>query len=154
MSENILSSVNSSVLLSIAFGELIKAETKYNENGSFSENSLLELYSLFGDVFETAINLVEKCKIIQYQTQSGRKIFKVIRPKEQYTVYDGINFCFCNFFHAEVLENQSALTCCHVLIAKLGTIMNIQSIESITDKQFVDFLNEQIYLLNEHTEDF
>lgn len=144
--------MKSSILPKFAFNILKEAETKYNETGSFSDQTLEELYNLFGEAFQTAAEQIDSSKIVEYQTQNGRRIFKVTRSKDQYTVYDNINFCSCDFFHTNVLDNQSSITCPHVLLVKLGQIMGKLKVETVTDEHFVDFLNDQMYVVKQYSE--
>ncbi|XP_018565658.1 zinc finger SWIM domain-containing protein 7-like [Anoplophora glabripennis] len=137
------------VLPRLAFDILKEAEETYKETGTFSSKILENLYSFFGESFVLATELLEKCKIIEYGVDSGiRNIFKVIM-KEQYTIYEDINFCQCKTFRLQVLESRHTLTCKHVLAVKLARISGQLTKETISDSQFVDFLNEQLRYIEE-----
>lgn len=97
-----------------------------------------------------AAELLEKCKVVEYKTDSGiRNIFKVIMKKEQYTIYENINFCQCETFYLQVLESRHSLTCKHVLAVKLAQITGQLTKEVITGSIFLDFLNEQLRHMEE-----
>ncbi|KAJ8956067.1 hypothetical protein NQ318_016518 [Aromia moschata] len=135
----------------LAFEVLKDAERVYKETGTFSQELLENLHSLFGESFVLATELLEKRKIIEYEVDNGlRRIFKVIMGKEQYTVYENINFCHCKTFHLQVLEARNILTCKHILAVKLCQIMGRQTNEKVTNSQLVDFLNEQFSHLEEN----
>ncbi|KAJ8952165.1 hypothetical protein NQ314_007589 [Rhamnusium bicolor] len=134
-----------SILQKLAFDTLKDAENIYKHTGTFPNNILENLHSFFGENMVLATELLDKCKIIEYKTENGtRNVFKIATSKEQYTVYENINFCHCEAFRLQVLESRSSLTCKHVLAVKLGQITNQITKEEVTGSQFVDFLNEQL----------
>lgn len=115
-----------------------------------SSQTLGNLHSFFGENFVLATELLEKCKIIEYRIDSGiRNIFKVVTRKEQYTIYEDINFCQCEMFCLQVLEFRNSLTCKHVLAVKLAQITRQLTKEVITGSHFIDFLNEQLRYLKD-----
>uniref|UniRef100_A0A6P7GRY5 Uncharacterized protein LOC114345993 n=1 Tax=Diabrotica virgifera virgifera TaxID=50390 RepID=A0A6P7GRY5_DIAVI len=129
----------------LAFDYLSDVDRCYKERGSFGERDLENLHSFFGDTLVLATELVDKCKIIEYKLQDGiRNVFKIISYTDQYTLYDNINFCHCNYFRSQVLEARDAITCKHVLAVRLGKITGKTTEEIVTPSQLVDFLNEQI----------
>ncbi|KAG5896649.1 hypothetical protein JTB14_021295 [Gonioctena quinquepunctata] len=139
-----------SYLPHLAFSSLKEAEHSYQENGSFGEGALEIIHSFFGENLILATELLEKCKLIEYSVENGmRKIFKIVTTKEQFTIYENINFCFCETFHLQVLKLRTSLTCKHVLAVKLGQITNHVIREKVTGSQLVDFLNEQLNFLED-----
>nr|CAI5820572.1 unnamed protein product [Callosobruchus analis] len=106
------------------------------------DHTLENLYSFFGNNLLLAMELLDKCKLIQYTLQQDTR-------KEHCTIYDNINFCHCAMFRVDVLEKGQSLACKHVLAVKLGKIMNMVTKEVITGAQMVEFLNEQFISLTE-----
>ncbi|CAG9861038.1 unnamed protein product [Phyllotreta striolata] len=132
----------------LAFDLLRQAEQHYNESGTFEDKDLEVLHSCFGEPFLLAAELLDKCRIIDYKLDGGlRNVYKIVSSKEQYTILDNINFCNCNVFRLQVLESRKAITCKHVLAVKLGIITGKVRLETVTGSQLVDFLNEQLNVL-------
>ncbi|KAJ8973933.1 hypothetical protein NQ317_001139 [Molorchus minor] len=145
--------MEASNLPKLAFEVLKDAEKEYRDTGTFSKEILESLYSLFGENFVLSTELLEKCKIIEYEVDNGlRRIFKVMASKEQYTVYENINFCNCEAFRLQVLESRNALTCKHVLAVRLGQITGQLKKENVSGSQYVNFLNEQLCYVEENFE--
>ncbi|KAJ3652527.1 hypothetical protein Zmor_018483 [Zophobas morio] len=136
----------------LAFNLLKEAERYYLNHHKLSDAVLTELSSVFGHVLAAATELLDNCKITQYQTTDKyRSIYKVGTNMERYTIYNDINFCQCQFFQSQVLEDKASVTCKHVLALKLNQITNCVKVwtETVTDSQFVEFLNEQLNFVND-----
>lgn len=111
-----------------------------------TEDHLESLHDMFGNVFMGAAEFLETCKIMLYETEDGsRKVYKIGNKKEQYTIYENINFCDCPIFRYQVLEIQNYMTCKHVLGVILGEAFGKISKETVSGSQMVDFLNEQLH---------
>jgi len=138
-----------------AFKTLKQAEITYKQENSFPNGTLETIHSFFGNSFIQASELLEKCKIVQYSTSDMlRKIYKVSSSRDQYTLFEDINFCQCAFFKIKVLEERNSLTCKHVLAVHVGKIMGKISEETLSDNVYEDFLNEQCkFLLDLDTQD-
>ncbi|XP_044762993.1 zinc finger SWIM domain-containing protein 7-like [Coccinella septempunctata] len=136
---------NLSVMMPLAFESLAAASEYYTVHKQFTEEQLESLYDLFGNVFIAAAEFLENCKITMYKTEdSSRKVFKIGNKKEQYTIYENINFCDCPVFRYQVLELQNYFTCKHVLGVIIGRTIGKVTEENVSDSQMVDFLNEQL----------
>lgn len=110
-----------------------------------SDDNLQSLYLLFGDVFEDATELLDRGRFILYRTDEGyREMIKVFRREEQYNLFIDINYCSCLFFTNQVLEARLAITCKHVLAAKLAQITKTTKMMGVTDTQFHQLLNDLI----------
>nr|CAH7739671.1 unnamed protein product [Callosobruchus chinensis] len=139
-----------SLVPDLSIAALREAEKMYKITGKLEEHTLEHLHSFFGEQLLSATELLDKCKLIQYTLQQDtRSVYKIITSKEQYTIYDNINFCHCDAFRVDVLEKGEFLTCKHVLAVKLGKIMNKVTKEVVSGAQMVEFLNEQFISLTE-----
>nr|CAI5823626.1 unnamed protein product [Callosobruchus analis] len=139
-----------SVVPDLAIDALREAERVYKMTGILEDHTLENLYSFFGNNLLLAMELLDKCKLIQYTLQQDtRSVYKIITSEEHCTIYDNINFCHCAMFRVDVLEKGQLLACKHVLAVKLGKIMNMVTKEVITGAQMVEFLNEQFISLTE-----
>ncbi|KAL3270697.1 hypothetical protein HHI36_021225 [Cryptolaemus montrouzieri] len=136
---------NPSIIVPVAFDILRDAVDYYKINQGFTEDHLESLHDVFGNIFIGAAELLEHHKITQYRTDDGiRKVYKVGNKKEQFTIYENINFCHCPVFRYQVLELQNCVTCKHVLAMILGDALGKVSKETVTGSQMVDFLDEQL----------
>lgn len=118
-----------------------------------SNTDLEILHSFFGEHFILAAELLDKCRITEYKLANNlRNIFKIVTSKEQYTIFDNINFCHCSIFRYQVLEMKNAITCKHVLAVRIGKSMGKVFVESVTASQLVDFLNEQLNFIEPDNE--
>ncbi|KAJ8910490.1 hypothetical protein NQ315_012337 [Exocentrus adspersus] len=127
----------------LAFGMLKEAEQIYKETGTFTAEVLENLHSLFGEALTLATELLEKCKIIEYQADNGlRNVFNI-----RFT--EDINFCQCETFRLQVLESRHTLTCKHVLAVQLARITGDVKTEVVSGSHLVDFLNEQLTHIEE-----
>ncbi|CAH1118408.1 unnamed protein product [Phaedon cochleariae] len=140
-----------SFLPRLAFEALKEAETVYKEKGSFPDDVWENLHSFFGENLILATELLEKCRLVEYIADNhSRSIFKIVGKHEQYTIYDNINFCQCEVFRIQVLESRNSVTCKHILALKLGQITDKIIRETVTGSQLVDFLNEQLNIMEEN----
>ncbi|KAK9886410.1 hypothetical protein WA026_016689 [Henosepilachna vigintioctopunctata] len=134
-----------SFVMPLAFECLREAVQYYRIHQKFTEDHLDSLFDFYGNIFEGAIELLENYKITQYQTEDGlSKVYKVGNKKEQYTVYENINFCYCPVFRYQVLELHNCLTCKHILAVTVADAMGIVIKEIVTPSQMVEFLNGQL----------
>lgn len=111
-----------------------------------TDPTLLSLESVFGAITSRALDLLDRGRLFQYQSNNGvRKLTKVNGRSGYYTILDGINYCQCEAFQFHVLKGRTAVTCKHVLAAKLGAITGqIRAMEAISDQRFKDVLIESL----------
>nr|XP_022899739.1 uncharacterized protein LOC111413114 [Onthophagus taurus] len=123
---------------------LLEAKNYYEIKKNFSDEILLNLHSIYGTTLQNALDILDRGKIIKYQPKkSVRCIFMIQKRKEQFLLYEGINFCFCDVFREEVLnELRRSITCEHVLALQLGKIANkITSDNNIKEPMLIETLN-------------
>ncbi|XP_044261148.1 zinc finger SWIM domain-containing protein 7-like [Tribolium madens] len=144
--------LNATVVPKLAFELLQETEKSYKGQKKLPNETLTQLHSFFGSTLSQASELLETCKITKYETKDKtRSIYKVGSNLERYTIYNDINFCQCQAFQSQVLEDNTSLTCKHVLALKLNQITDVIKVktETVTDSQFVEFLHEQLSSLKE-----
>ncbi|EFA05169.1 Zinc finger SWIM domain-containing protein 7-like Protein [Tribolium castaneum] len=144
--------LKTAVVPKLAFELLQETENVYKGQKKLPNEILTQLHSFFGPTLSQATELLETCKITKYETKDKtRSIYKVGSNLERYTIYNNINFCQCQAFQLQVLQDRTSLTCKHVLALKLNQITGVLKTRSeiITDSQFVEFLNEQLSSLKE-----
>lgn len=100
-------------------------ETYFEENKELSDSHLLELHSVYGDITEKALGLLENSVFVCYTTVN--KLLKLYQVKGSsgalYVLYPNINFCECSAFKYQVCKSDPVyLTCKHILAAKLAEI--------------------------------
>lgn len=106
-----------------------------------SDEILLTLHSLFGAVFLRATELLDTSKFTLYQTQDGlRKLLKIRRKSEEYSIFCNVNYCPCPAFKYHVLRSKNAFTCKHYIASKLVEIIGKHKSEIVTDLQFTELL--------------
>jgi predicted nucleic acid-binding Zn finger protein len=144
--------LRTTIIPQLGFDLLKEAEQLYTDKQKIPNEALLQLHAVFGNVLSLAAELLESCKITKYETADKcRKVYKIGSNLERYTIYDSIIFCQCQSFQNQVLTDQINLTCKHVLALKLNQITKSVRVvsETVTDSQFVEFLNEQLSCIDE-----
>lgn len=106
---------------------------------------LLELHGLFGNILESALDIIdrEKIKIVRAQSRIREYIEIFDRNGQVHKLFPNINYCPCHSFRIQVLQLQSQYTCKHVLAAKLAQLLDKQKEEILADDLF-NSLIEQI----------
>ncbi|KAK0080759.1 hypothetical protein PV325_013369 [Microctonus aethiopoides] len=136
----------------IAKNLLEKAALDFTKENKYS--ILLQLYSVFGGVFERALELYDSGKVtkiisreanatgIWKEIDASRWLIEVKGSGEAYILFPNINYCPCAAFRFQVLRDQSDLTCKHILAAWLFCL-NSEKIQHrhITRIQFKNLLS-------------
>lgn len=129
----------------VAFEVLVEAELYYKANSKFSDEILQSLHSVFGCVFSEALELLERPKIIRYDSNDGKNHFYTLtKDIQQFVVFKDINFCNCDIFKIKVLNEHEHLTCQHVLAVKLAEISNNFTVDIITPEQLAVFMESEL----------
>uniref|UniRef100_A0A1B6DMX3 SWIM-type domain-containing protein n=1 Tax=Clastoptera arizonana TaxID=38151 RepID=A0A1B6DMX3_9HEMI len=128
----------------IAENVLRNIESYYAANNSVSDELLLTLHSVFGDISERALALLDSGSVTLLKTSvNNAKIFQVSGSSGTiYLIYPNINFCLCTFYTHQV-NKGCAYTCKHVLAALLGNIMGSCRELEMTPDNFVATLIER-----------
>ena len=103
---------------------------------------LKSLHSVYGNVLGEATELLDDGKVTKYTVKNGtRHMYTVETLSEQHALFGDINFCQCSTFRERVLNSPDQITCKHVLTLELAKITDKVKTETITELQFVEFLN-------------
>lgn len=103
---------------------------------------LKTLHSVYGRILEEVTELLDDGKVTKYVIKNGsRHMFMVETLNEQYAVFSNINFCQCPTFREHVLNLPDQITCKHILTLELAKITGKVKTETITELQFVEYLN-------------
>lgn len=137
---------------------LKESADSFEKEQKFLDDVLLNLYNIFGGVFEKALELYER-KRITYIFPSKtvgasphsdiNKARYLVQVKGLsgaiYTLFPDINYCHCVSFRCQVLNNRSLFTCKHVLAVWLTAVTKDKlSHQYITEKQFQSLLLFQV----------
>ncbi|XP_014604783.1 PREDICTED: cell cycle checkpoint protein RAD1-like [Polistes canadensis] len=131
----------------------------FEKSGKFSDKILLNLYNIFGTVFERALELYEERRVTHisssapivkgdcYNRNNARWLLQVKGFSGSiYTLFPEINFCTCLSFRNQVIDNRVIFTCKHVLASWLATIDKEKLLyQQITSQQFQHFLLYQSF---------
>lgn len=138
------SSLNTFFNISILSNKtLANIKKYYDENKEFSDSCLIQLYSVYGDIAEKALALLEESSFVCFSTENKKlKIFQMKGSSgTNYTLYPNINFCECSAFKYQVCRNEPLyLTCKHRLAIQLAEITGQFKEETISNTHFVNTL--------------
>lgn len=112
-----------------------------------SDENLLALYSVFGEVAERALQLLESQRICLIQVEGkSRYFFKVIGKgtAPSYILFPDVNFCQCPAYKYQVINSSMYITCKHVLAVRLAKILRKYRTDSITPQQYADVVMSEI----------
>lgn len=104
-----------------------------------TDDELQELYGLFGDTFERALDIIDKLTIKVYKKQvNNRTIIEVPGSNNSvYRFFPNVNYCTCEAYQYLVLKSRSQYTCKHILAAKIALLTHKNIVtEVLTDVQF------------------
>ncbi|OAD57181.1 Cell cycle checkpoint protein RAD1 [Eufriesea mexicana] len=103
-------------------------------------NVLLNLYNVFGGIFERALELYEQGRITYifasesagvapYSNRNNARYLVQVKGLSGaiYTFFPDINYCICASFRCQVLNNKSLFTCKHVLAVWLASVTKEKS---------------------------
>lgn len=118
---------------------------KYSTIIVVTDHILEVLHSYFGEPFSKATEMIDKVQITRYSTEDARRwVFEVSTPQEQYVVFEGINFCQCDFFHNCVLGKGTNITCWHVLTVNLAKVLGRFKQDKLSESVFAEYLNVKL----------
>ncbi|XP_076236677.1 zinc finger SWIM domain-containing protein 7-like [Calliopsis andreniformis] len=137
---------------------LKESSDSFKKEQKFVDTVLLNLYNIFGGIFERALELYEQGRVtliypsetVAVAPHSDRNNARyLIQVKGLsgaiYTFFPEINYCTCASFRSQVLNDRTLFTCKHVLAAWLATITKHKlSYQYITEKQFQHLLLYQV----------
>ncbi len=100
-----------------------------------------ELFGLFGDTLERALDIIDKSTIKLYKRQTNnRTIIEVSGSNNSiYRFFPNINYCPCEAYQHQVLKSRSQYTCKHILAAKIALLLvkrNVVTEVMMNDSQF------------------
>lgn len=104
-----------------------------------TDDELQELFGLFGDTFERALNIIDKLIIKVYKKQvNNRTIIEIPGSNSSvYRLFPNVNYCTCESYQYLVLKSRTQYTCKHILAAKVALLTNKNTVtEVLTDFQF------------------
>lgn len=109
-----------------------------------SAEDLQELYGIFGEVLERALDLIDRDQIKVYlPSKRGRQLLEIYGQHGAiYRFFPNIVYCPCKFFKHFVLATKAEYTCKHVLAAKLATILDRCKEEIISEDAFTFLITE------------
>ncbi|XP_031776506.1 cell cycle checkpoint protein RAD1 [Apis florea] len=133
---------------------LKESAESFEKEQKFLDNVLLNLYNIFGDVFERALELYEQERITHifpsenpgiapHSDRNNSRYLIQIKGLSgtTYILFPDINYCICGSFRCQVLNNRSLFTCKHVIAAWLAAVTKKKlSHQYITEKQFQNLL--------------
>lgn len=103
-----------------------------------SYDDLHELFGIFGEVLERALDLIDREQIKLYlPTKRDRQLLEIAGQNGAvYRFFPNINYCPCKVFKHSVLATRTEYTCKHVLAAKLANILDRCTEVVISDSGF------------------
>lgn len=137
---------------------LKETSESYEKEQKFSDNVLLNLYNIFGDILERALDLYEQGRVTHifpsetvgvasYNVRNNARYLIQVKglSNVSYTLFPDINYCTCASFRCQVLNDKSLFTCKHVLAAWLAAFTKDKlSYQYIAEKQFQSLLLYQV----------
>ncbi|XP_017757059.1 PREDICTED: cell cycle checkpoint protein RAD1-like [Eufriesea mexicana] len=133
---------------------LKESADSFEKEKKFLDNVLLNLYNVFGGIFERALELYEQGRITYifasesagvapYSNRNNARYLVQVKGLSGaiYTFFPDINYCICASFRCQVLNNKSLFTCKHVLAVWLASVTKEKvSYQYITEKQLQNLL--------------
>nr|XP_033321470.1 zinc finger SWIM domain-containing protein 7-like [Megalopta genalis] len=130
----------------------------FEKEQKLSDKVLLNLYNIFGTVFERALELYEQGRITHiYSSETvaalphndNNNTRYLVQVKgfsgSIYVLFPDVNYCTCSSFRCQVLNDKSLFTCKHVLADCLATITKSKlSYQYMTETQFQSVLLHQV----------
>lgn len=137
---------------------LKETSESFEKEQKLSDKVLLNLYNIFGGVFERALELYEQARITHIfpsettvaashnERNNARYLVQVKGfSGSMYTFFPDINYCICTSFRCQVINERSLFTCKHVLAAWLATVTKYKLLyRYVTEKQFQNLLLYQV----------
>lgn len=113
----------------------------YNENKDLSDSCLIQLHSVYGEIAEKALVLLEESSFVCFTTENQKlKLYQMTGSSgTNYILYPNINFCECSAFKYQVCRNEPLyLTCKHRLAIQLAEITGKFKEETLSYTNFVN----------------
>lgn len=103
-----------------------------------ADKDLLELYGIFGDQLQIALDIIDRDKITIFRRVSdNRQYIEIVQQQNSiYKLLPNINYCMCAEFREKVIGAGDLYTCHHVLAAKLAILLDKAKIETPNDDAF------------------
>lgn len=123
--------------------ERVLKNIKLQDGNDLRDSDLIQLHSLYGDLAEKALLLLESSVFTILQT--GDKKLKVCQVRGSsgtlYTLFPHLNFCECSAYKYHVCKTDpDFITCKHILAAHLAEITGKFKEESLANNSFVETL--------------
>ncbi|CAF0926088.1 unnamed protein product [Didymodactylos carnosus] len=141
---NILKEVEKSLLYDV--------ETTYTEKKCISDQTMLALFSFYGNQFKHALDLIDTHCIHLYQSKTNNRLYQIHdQNKTLICSLTSSNFCTCSLYRHNVLEKHEYFACKHNIAVKLIEKINNANIEifEVSDEDINKKLIELIEL-NQH----
>lgn len=102
------------------------------------DKDLLELYGLFGDQLQTALDIIDRDKIKIFRRASDKREYIEIVEQQNsiYKLLPNINYCMCADFREKVITSGQFYTCHHVLATKLAVLLGKAKTEITNEEAF------------------
>lgn len=103
-----------------------------------AEKDLLELYGIFGEQLQVALDIIDRDKITIFRRASdNRQYIEIVQQQNSiFKLLPNINYCMCADFREKVIATGQLYTCNHVLAAKLAVLLGKPKIETSNDDAF------------------
>ncbi|CAH2230386.1 jg5063 [Pararge aegeria aegeria] len=111
-----------------------------SNNKQFSDEDLLTLYSVYGTALQRALDVLEKYPIVDtYSTANkGRVLIEIKGDNDRcYRVFPRINYCPCLGFRHQVIEKRCQITCKHILVGRIASILGKTVDREVTQEQYL-----------------
>lgn len=112
-------------------------------NISVTNRDFLELHSIYGSVFQRALDILDSTVIGLYRTPNFVGIVEILGSNtNRYLLYEGINYCPCPSFRFDVEKHHTLYSCKHILASRLAVLLNQNDIREISQIEYMSLLNE------------
>lgn len=111
----------------------------YHKNLTVSDENLLALHSIFGNVLERALEtILRKDSVTLYTLQNDHRSLIEVKGNNDkvYRLLPNVNYCFCPAFQNHVLQIKSEITCKHILAAYVAKLTQTINTCLVTKEQF------------------
>ncbi|EKX48793.1 hypothetical protein GUITHDRAFT_136461 [Guillardia theta CCMP2712] len=111
--------------------------------GELSDSILFRMTSIFKrSTLEASLALVDKGYVQKIVSDSGRSLFLVESSQDDpYVCFK--HFCPCHYFSYNVINKMEALTCKHILAARIANALKRADIVNVTNEEFSKWLMKQ-----------
>jgi len=133
-------------IFQVAAALIQQAGESYRREGNISKNLWVSLHSLFGDLLRSALDIVDRKRVIRLQrlgaANQSLKLYMVKgHSNAKYFLKKHAHFCSCPAFKYQVVGG-SALTCKHLLALALAEACDIVVDHKLQQREMMMFLKK------------